>query len=487
MTAHLTSADLHRISRTGMKPMTEREGLDLFDQAIRTYSPALIATPIDSEALSTAVESHAAPALLASLVGTGNRSKIHRSFRSQDTGPRKPLAGLDAAALPQAVNELVLATTATVFGHKHPRAEDFQRNFADMGVDSLMAVELRNRLNAATDARLPTTAVFIYPTPRALAEYLTSLLQATAQMEPEGKSSPPSKNPGTASTPSGTSANPAARNSAVPPDAADVVEMFTAAIRRGEGRRATRIATEAARKRPSFSDLAGHKDLRNPVKLCDGDGETLVVCIDSIAPVGNGFSCTQVAGHLSRHLRTYALGLPGYREEEPLPTNSEAAAQALATTVAELVQNAPFVLVGHSSGAYFAEAISAILEKGGSYPHSVVMIDPPSTDAVVRDDAALTSLLRQFADQANQADGFDYATVTALGRYIEFPYGHRWGKTSIQKTLLRATRQPSWWPTAPALPDADFEHVINIATDHFAIMSQHSGSIAEAILAAASH
>ncbi|MGW5868999.1 SDR family NAD(P)-dependent oxidoreductase [Streptomyces sp. NPDC055239] len=472
MTAHLTSGDLQRISRTGMRPMTEREGLNLFDQAIRTSSPALIATPIDSEALSAAVESHAAPALLAGLVGTRNRPKTPRSLRSQDTGPRKSLVGLDDAAFPEAVDELVLATTATVFGYKHPRADDFQRNFADMGVDSLMAVELRNRLNIAADVRLPATAVFVYPTPQALAEHLTSLLQTRAKTEPEGKSNPPSK-------------SPPAQSNAVPPDAADVVEVFTAAINRGEGRRASHIATGAARTRSSFSDPAGHKDLRKPVKLCDGDGETLVICIDSIAPVGNGFSYTQVTGHLRRHLKAYALGLPGYREEEPLPNSSEAVAQVLAATVAELAQNTPFVLVGHSSGAYFAEATSAILEKGGKYPHSVVMIDPPGTDAVVRDDAALTSLLRRFADQANQTDGFDYATVTALGRYLEFPYGHHWGTTRIPKTLLRATRQPSWWPTTPALADSGFEHVINIATDHFSIMSQHSRSIAEAILAAA--
>ena len=180
MTAHLTSADLQRISRTGMRPMTEAEGLVLFDQAIRTSAPALIATPIDSEALSAAVESHAAPTLLAGLAGTGSRPKTPRSSRSRNTGTRTSLADVDDAALPHAVDELVLATTATVFGHKHPRTDDFQRSFADMGVDSLMAVELRNRLNAATDARLPTTAVFVHPTPQALAQYLTSLLRTTS-------------------------------------------------------------------------------------------------------------------------------------------------------------------------------------------------------------------------------------------------------------------------------------------------------------------
>jgi acyl transferase domain-containing protein/acyl carrier protein len=67
---------------------------------------------------------------------------------------------------------------------------DSRTSFKNLGLDSLMALELRNRLEASLGLTLPVTMVFGYPTVTALAAHLMTRLQLPGDAGPEPPPSP---------------------------------------------------------------------------------------------------------------------------------------------------------------------------------------------------------------------------------------------------------------------------------------------------------
>jgi NAD(P)-dependent dehydrogenase (short-subunit alcohol dehydrogenase family)/acyl carrier protein len=92
------------------------------------------------------------------------------------------LEGLSDAEQEEELLGLVTRNLAVVLGHAADQTVAADRSFKQLGIDSLTAVELRNRLNTATGLRLPATLVYDHPNPGAVVRLLRGELVADAPL-----------------------------------------------------------------------------------------------------------------------------------------------------------------------------------------------------------------------------------------------------------------------------------------------------------------
>ncbi|MFJ7044361.1 SDR family NAD(P)-dependent oxidoreductase [Streptomyces sp. NPDC101112] len=148
-------------------PMPTEFALALFDEALRQDDAALTLARFDIAKL----RSSGVPPLLRGLVPAGPVPAAP-AVQLRDLAPAERAARLLAG---------VRALAAELLGHGDAGALPPDRSLLEAGLDSLTAVELRNRLSALTGLRLPARLLFDHPVPQALADHLLRALTAPAE------------------------------------------------------------------------------------------------------------------------------------------------------------------------------------------------------------------------------------------------------------------------------------------------------------------
>ncbi|MFB9547780.1 SDR family NAD(P)-dependent oxidoreductase, partial [Micromonospora sagamiensis] len=184
MAATLSATDRSRVTRAGLGLITGPVGVALFDAAVATDTPALVPAVVDVPALRAAATATGVPPMLRALVGTVATRR--QASGGAAGGWAQRLATLTPDEARAQVDVLVRGLVAQVLGHGGAESVPADRAFRELGFDSLTAVDLRNRVNAATGLRLGSTLVFDYPTPAVLAgfvyEQLTGVVGARAEV-----------------------------------------------------------------------------------------------------------------------------------------------------------------------------------------------------------------------------------------------------------------------------------------------------------------
>ncbi|MFD7099894.1 SDR family NAD(P)-dependent oxidoreductase [Streptomyces xanthophaeus] len=167
MAGTLDEGSTARWSRMGIEPLSNELGLSLYDSAQLLDTAVPVPVRLNSGVLHTQAQSGTLPGLMRGLV----REPARRT-ESAGGSLAEQLAGIPEGDRTRAVQELVRTHVAAVLGHASASVIDADHSFKEIGLDSLAAVELRNRLTKATGLRLPTTLVFDHPTPVAVARLL---------------------------------------------------------------------------------------------------------------------------------------------------------------------------------------------------------------------------------------------------------------------------------------------------------------------------
>jgi acyl transferase domain-containing protein/acyl carrier protein len=170
-------ADREQFVKSGLHSMPNARALAALERLIATDRASSIVASIDWNALRAVYETRGARPLFAEM---GSRPPNETpAFALKKVDPADCGINLQLqSASPARRRDILIAhlrsQTSSILGFDLSRQIELEQGLFDMGMDSLMAVELRGRLERSLNAPLPSTLTFNYPTIQALTNYLLS-------------------------------------------------------------------------------------------------------------------------------------------------------------------------------------------------------------------------------------------------------------------------------------------------------------------------
>ncbi len=159
MVAQLAERDRQKVTAQGMGTINPEQGLQLLQELIDQKATQVGVLPVD-----WAKFPYSSP-FLEAVIPTKTKSSSSSEFVQKLEIASK----CDRQTI---LFDFVRSQIAKVLGFSSPESIEASENFADLGMDSLMAVELKNRLQATLGKSIAQSLVFNYPTLQALVEHL---------------------------------------------------------------------------------------------------------------------------------------------------------------------------------------------------------------------------------------------------------------------------------------------------------------------------
>ncbi|SBT43338.1 type I polyketide synthase [Micromonospora narathiwatensis] len=179
-----TEATRRAIDRLGVRALTDEEAETILRAALTAGRDRLVAVAVDARAYVERAAGHPRAALLLPLLDRGARPAPVAAPATPRGWLREELDRTAADEREDRLRAAVRRVAGDALGD--PGALDDEAGFADLGLDSIMVIDLRTRLSHALAADLPATVAIDHPTIAQVAAYAIDLLYPDD--EPAGES-----------------------------------------------------------------------------------------------------------------------------------------------------------------------------------------------------------------------------------------------------------------------------------------------------------
>ncbi len=163
----------HVVTSAGsIQPLPTSGALTAMETVLASGLPQAAVAAIDWESLRSLHESRRPRPLTSTLVSRSTPSPAAGKDPGADLRAR--LAAAPKRQRPEVLQAFVRATVARVLGVRKPDSLDPDKGLFEMGLDSLMSIDLKTRLEIGVGHPLPSTLLFNHPSVSALSEYLSA-------------------------------------------------------------------------------------------------------------------------------------------------------------------------------------------------------------------------------------------------------------------------------------------------------------------------
>jgi len=198
-TGELTRRDLLMMENSGLTPLSTVDRAELADLLLSGGFGDVAMARVDGRRYAAACRQRTDRGFLSLLASTApapgyDAAHPGDAVRDHDVAaaPVRSAFSAELAALSPRIRgevllDRVLGHVTDILGEGPGSEVDPDRGFFDLGMDSVMAVALKGRLDEELGVDLPATLTFEFPTSRALAEHL---LERLRESEPESVPEP---------------------------------------------------------------------------------------------------------------------------------------------------------------------------------------------------------------------------------------------------------------------------------------------------------